>query len=152
MSVATLQLAPGATGRATLTLPSPSGTSSGVYSVGVAVSDAANLVHGASATGTYTVLAGDTTPPTAPGAPVAKVKGRSVYLSWSPTADNVGVAGYRVLPNGAVVATTAGQSWADGTVVSGSTNTYWLVAFDAAGNASAPGGSVIVSAASAKGR
>ena len=80
---------------------------------------------------------GDTTPPTAPGAPtVTSLTSSSVGLSWTPSTDNVGVTSYHILRNGTDIASVAGTttSYTDNTVSPGTTYTYAVTAYDAAGN------------------
>jgi chitodextrinase len=81
---------------------------------------------------------GDTSPPSVPGnLAVTGTSSSSASLSWSPSSDNVGVAGYRVYRNGSQVGTTSGTTFTD-TGLSGSTRyTYTVAAYDSAGNASA---------------
>jgi chitodextrinase len=79
----------------------------------------------------------DSNPPTAPSALVATSPSVSrVDLSWTPGADDVGIAGYRIFRDGAEVGTTSATTWADLTVAAGTTYTYHVVAYDAALNAS----------------
>jgi hypothetical protein len=47
------------------------------------------------------------------------------------------VAGYRVYRNGVLVATVTSTKWNDNLSLNGSSRTYYVVAFDAAGNVSA---------------
>jgi hypothetical protein len=82
----------------------------------------------------------DRTPPTVPANVTAKANSAtSVTVGWSPSTDNVGVTGYDVYRNGAKTATVGGSttSWNDTSVSAGSTYTYAVDAFDAAGNISA---------------
>jgi len=78
-------------------------------------------------------LAGSATSPT------------SVALSWNAATDNVGVTGYDVYRDTALLVTLgpAALSFTD-TVVAGSTHTYTVDAFDAAGNHSAQSSAVTV--------
>ena len=101
-------------------------------------------MHDASSSGSYTVAAGDTVPPAAPTALAAAVRRKQVAVSWRPATDNVGVTGYRVLRNAVVTATTTATSWTDSAVPTGVPNTYSVVAFDAAGNTSAPSNAATV--------
>jgi cellulose 1,4-beta-cellobiosidase len=78
--------------------------------------------------------ASDSEPPTIPAGLTASVKRKQVNLSWQPASDNVGVAGYRVRRDGAVVATVSNPSHVDRGGVAGSV--YSVSAFDAAGNES----------------
>ena len=57
-----------------------------------------------------------------------------IDLSWTASTDNVAVTGYRVTRNGAVIATIPGTSYADTGRAQGTTYTYVVAAFDAAGN------------------
>jgi len=80
---------------------------------------------------------GDTQPPTTPGNLVATPSGStSIALSWSASTDNVGVSGYRVSRNGSQVATVSGTTWTDSGLAVGTSYTYSVVAYDAAGNVS----------------
>jgi hypothetical protein len=97
---------------------------------------------------TYTPAEGkvDTTPPTQPqGLTATAVGPTQVDLSWSASSDDVGVTGYTVRRDGAVIATTAGTvtSYADTGLTPATTYSYTVDAFDAAGNhssQSAPAG------------
>ncbi len=82
-----------------------------------------------------TAGAADTTAPSAPsGLTGAGVEGGFVDLRWTAATDNVGVAGYQVLRNGAVVASVTSTSHRDSGLAAGSTYRYAVRAFDAAGN------------------
>lgn len=143
-SVSSLQLAPGATGVARWSVTSPTTALSGTYGLTAYASDTADAIHSASANGTYSVMAGDTFPPTAPENLSAKIKGRQVNLSWQAAADNVGVTYYRVWRDGVGLGNVTGTSWTDVGVVSGMAYTYFVTAHDAAGNSSEPSSSVLV--------
>jgi hypothetical protein len=66
-------------------------------------------------------------------------------LSWNQSTDDVGVAGYRVLRNGAFQAlVTNGTTYADNTVQAGRSYTYTVSALDAAGNQSAQSAPLVV--------
>jgi chitodextrinase len=82
----------------------------------------------------------DWTAPTTPGGLTAVNGTGNVSLSWNASTDNVGVAGYTVYRNGSSLATVSGatQAYTDTTVTSGTTYTYAVDAFDAAGNHSSP--------------
>jgi hypothetical protein len=82
----------------------------------------------------------DTTPPTTPGNVTATATGStSVKVSWSASTDNVGVAGYRLYRNGALLTTVAASalSYVDNSDSPSTQYSYTVQAFDAAGNASA---------------
>jgi gametolysin peptidase M11 len=77
----------------------------------------------------------DTTPPSAPAALKAQTAaGPSVKLSWSGASDNAGVAGYRVFRNGRAIATTGEASYSDAAVSAADSFTYFVRAYDGAGN------------------
>jgi fibronectin type 3 domain-containing protein len=88
-----------------------------------------------------TITIADTTPPTAPGTPVAQpVSGspQTMALSWSPSTDNIGVTGYNLYRNGTLLlAGVSGTSALDTTATDVTTYTYTVTALDAAGNVSA---------------
>lgn len=66
------------------------------------------------------------------------VSSSRIDVSWSASSDNVGVTGYRVTRNGALVATTTATSFSDTGLNPQTTYSYTVTAFDAAGNSSAP--------------
>ena len=82
---------------------------------------------------------GDTEAPTPPGALTATAQSSTrVDLSWTASTDNVGVTGYAVTRDGLALASTngTGTTFADTAVQPGTTYTYTVRAFDAAGNLS----------------
>jgi hypothetical protein len=83
----------------------------------------------------------DDEPPTGPESLAATaVSSTRIELTWPPASDNVGIAGYEVRRDGTVIASLGGavNSRSD-TGLSPSTDyAYEVMAFDAAGNASAP--------------
>ena len=98
------------------------------------------------------VVQSDAQPPTAPAGLTATVAQDNVQLSWTASSDNVGVAGYRVYrssssgytPGPGFLLATVGSSptsYTDANVQPGPWY-YRLIAFDAAGNASAPSAEV----------
>ncbi|MFJ8577791.1 glycoside hydrolase family 9 protein [Micromonospora sp. NPDC093277] len=97
----------------------------------------------------------DTTPPTAPGTPTASAIGPNGFtLAWGPATDNVGVTGYRVYrrtgSTDALVTTVTGTTYAVTGLTPATAYTYYVVAVDAAGNASAPSPTVTVTTAPAQ--
>jgi hypothetical protein len=81
--------------------------------------------------------AGDIAPPSAPGGLAAEVAGPTrIELSWSASADDVGVAGYDVYRDGVAIAQLppGATSYSDTGVAHGATYRYAVDAFDAAGN------------------
>ena len=126
---------------------SPSGTTSFLLT-------ATNSAGSATAQVTVAVNAGgggggggDGQAPTAPTITSANVVTiNQVDLAWSASTDNVGVTGYQVIRDGAVIATTAGnqRSFTDWTVTYNNTYTYNVRAYDASGNYSVNSNSVSV--------
>lgn len=91
----------------------------------------------------------DLTPPTAPtnlAATTAAVSATtsSVTLSWSPATDNIGIAGYDLFRDNSKIVTVTTTGYLDAAVSSGVTHTYFLIAFDAAGNRSPASNTVSV--------
>jgi chitodextrinase len=79
----------------------------------------------------------DTTPPTAPANLTATaVSPSQVNLSWNSSTDNVGVAGYKVYRDGVFLASASTTSYSDTTVQAGTSHSYTVFAYDAAGNIS----------------
>ena len=128
-------------------LASPAGTPfedatvspSTTYAYTVVALDAAGNASAPAAAGVVTTPAApDLEPPAAPtGLSAVALGGELVRLAWTAPADNVGVAGYRVLRDDAEIGTSAAPAFDDATVSAGLTYTYAVVALDAAGNASA---------------
>ncbi len=91
---------------------------------------------GCTVTGPVTPPPADTTAPSTPANLTASVVGTTANLAWTASTDAVGVTGYRVSRNGALLpGTVAGTSFADVGLVAG-TYTYTVAALDAAGNVS----------------
>lgn len=85
----------------------------------------------------------DTTPPSAPGSfRTTSLTKSKVTFAWNASTDAVGVAGYRVYRNGVLQATVTGLTWSQSR--QRTSMTYWVVAFDAAGNVSGQSNSVVV--------
>jgi chitodextrinase len=116
---------------------------SATYSYQVRAEDAAGNVSGPSTA--VVVTTPDTTAPVAPTGLSGSAAGATqVSLSWNASADNVGVAGYRIFRDGAEIGTSTATSYADTGVEPGSTHGYQVRAYDGAGNASGPSNSVSV--------
>jgi cellulose 1,4-beta-cellobiosidase len=82
---------------------------------------------------------GDTTPPSTPtNVSVSGTTSSSVSLKWSPSTDNVGVAGYDVYRGSTLAGTTTGTSFTDSGLTASTQYSYTVVAYDAAGNVSPP--------------
>ena len=79
----------------------------------------------------------DSTPPIAPPGLNAIGNGPdSIICFWSPSTDDVGVAGYRISRDGSPIDTITTTSFTDRGLASSTTYTYAVVAYDAAGNTS----------------
>ncbi len=90
---------------------------------------------------------GDAIPPTAPtGLSTTAATGTSVSLTWNASTDNVGVTGYGVYRDGTLVSTASGTSYAAGGLTCGTSYTFSVDAYDAAGNRSAQTSVVAASA------
>ncbi|MFF2481266.1 discoidin domain-containing protein [Paenibacillus sp. NPDC058071] len=80
----------------------------------------------------------DTQPPSIPAGLTATAASSSlINLAWQPSTDNVGVTGYDIYRNGALIASTAQTSYADNGLTPSTSYTYTVVAKDGAGNSSA---------------
>jgi chitodextrinase len=89
--------------------------------------------------------AADTAAPTVPtGLAATASTATSVSLGWNSSSDNVAVAGYGVYRNGTLIATTLGTSYTVAALSCGTSYTFSVDAYDAAGNRS---GQVSLSAA-----
>lgn len=106
---------------------------------------AAKTTAGQCTTGNQPPPPPDTTPPSAPTNLTASApNSSSVNLSWGPSTDNVGVAGYKVYRGGSQITTTTKTNYTDSTVVGGQSYTYQVFAYDAAGNTSTSSNSATV--------
>jgi hypothetical protein len=89
--------------------------------------------------------AGDTVVPTTPADLTVAAQGTNqINLSWTASTDDVGISGYDIYRNSdedktfRKVATTTETSYGDSDVYDNTTFTYYIIANDAAGNASEP--------------
>ena len=81
---------------------------------------------------------GDTIAPTTPSNMTTLLSGTTqVAIDWSNSTDNVGVTGYQVYRDGALVATSPTSWFVDSGLGASTTHTYQIRAIDAAGNRSA---------------
>src|SRR5205807_10201841 len=117
----------------------------GTVAVGISSTNKDAAIYGSTESGAstapelvVTAAPGDTTAPSVPGTTAATAASPTrVELSWAASTDNVGVAGYRILRDGTPIGTSATPSYADDGVAAGSTHSYTVTAYDAAGNESA---------------
>jgi hypothetical protein len=130
---ATITLAPGASGTATLSVTAPAGAGSGSYAI--TAGTAADSAHAAAtATGTFWI---DTAAPSAPTNLRASVKGPKVTLSWTAATDNnggSGVARYEIRRGTTLAGTSSSTTYSDSP--GNGTHSYTVVAIDGAGNVS----------------
>lgn len=127
---------------------SDTGIAAGVWYYKVTAQDGAGNVGPASAEASATVSA-DTTPPSVPSGLQGVAGDTSVALTWDASTDNVAVAGYRIARNGTPLGPTSSPKFTDTGLTPASTYTYTVLAYDAAGNESAPSEPVTVTTATA---
>ena len=90
-----------------------------------------------------TPVAPDVTPPSKPLSLQALLAGTSqLALNWAAATDDVGVTGYRVYRDRALVATVSTAHYLDSGLAARSSHSYQVVALDAAGNVSAASASL----------
>jgi chitodextrinase len=79
----------------------------------------------------------DTQAPSVPTNLAARaVSSSQINLSWTASTDNVGVAGYRIYRDGALIATTQSPSYSNTGLTASTSYTYNVAAYDAKGNVS----------------
>jgi hypothetical protein len=84
---------------------------------------------------------GDQTPPTAPQNPIALSNSpNAVVVTWESATDDTAIAGYRIYQNGSLTGTVASSAnqYAVNGLSASTTYSFYIVAFDAAGNISSP--------------
>jgi hypothetical protein len=91
----------------------------------------------------------DSLAPTPPASPALTMSSGKPKLSWNPSTDNIGVAGYIINRStdgtlGPEVARTLAMPWVDSTVAAGTTYIYQIEAYDVAGNVSLASSSLTV--------
>jgi chitodextrinase len=120
------------------------------YSYCVAAYDADGNVS--SQCGAVSASTTDGTAPSIPaGLQATVVSSTQVDLSWTGSTDNVGVTGYRVYRNGSQVGTASGTSFSDTGLTAGTTYSYRVAAYDAAGNVSSQCAAVSATTTAASG-
>src|SRR5207248_9017066 len=93
-------------------------------------------------TAPLSVTYADTTAPSAPTNLKLTPGYKRIALSWGASVDNVGVAGYYIYRNARKIATVSGTSYTNTGLVSGTTYSYDLIAYDGAWNQSAASATV----------
>ncbi|HSS05201.1 MAG TPA: galactose oxidase-like domain-containing protein [Solirubrobacterales bacterium] len=124
------------------------GVPAGAWYYKVTAEDAAGNVGPASAEAPATVTL-DTAPPSVPAGLKGSAGNTSALLAWSASTDNVGVAGYRVLRNGAPIGTAPSTGFTDTGLTPSTAYTYAVAAYDAAGNESVPSAPIAVTTSAA---
>ncbi|MEA2448402.1 MAG: hypothetical protein QOG63_334, partial [Thermoleophilaceae bacterium] len=105
------------------------------FSAGGVSITASAVTPGLATVGVIVGATADTEAPTAPAGVHAEVSGTTVALGWSPSSDDVGVAGYRVYRDYALAATVPAPGFVDADRAPGTSYRYQVAAYDAAGNA-----------------
>jgi chitodextrinase len=107
------------------------------YTYSIQAYDAAGNTSVAS-TGLPVSTLPDTTAPTVPSGLVSPSQTtNSINLSWSPSTDNVGVAGYKIFRDGVQVGTSTTTSFTSTGLTQNTSYSFTVAAYDAAGNTSA---------------
>jgi chitodextrinase len=119
-------------------------TASTTYSYAVSAYDGAgNESPGSASVSVATAAAPDSVAPSAPsGLSVTSTASTEVGLSWSPSTDDVAVAGYTVYRDGTQVGTTTATTFTDTGLTPATAYSYTVSALDGAGNTSAPSSAV----------
>ena len=86
----------------------------------------------------------DTTPPSTPTGLAGTPGDRRAALSWTPASDDVAVVGYRIYRDGTPVGEATLTSYVDIDLTNGTSYSYRVTAFDAAGNESSQSSAVSV--------
>ena len=99
---------------------------------------ATNIGGSVTAQATVTVTQ-DPAPPSVPtNLTATAISNNSIQLGWTPSMDNVAVAGYRIYRGGVQVGTSTTASYTDTGLLPSTGYTYTVAAYDAAGKVSAP--------------
>ncbi len=107
------------------------------YNYAVVAFDAAGNRSAATLISATTDPAPDIQAPTPPTSLLsAALSETSIQLSWTASTDNIGVSGYEISRDGAVILTVSSTDYTDDSVHAGATYAYSVVALDAAGNRS----------------
>jgi chitodextrinase len=124
----------------TLTYSDATASPSTAYTYTVDAFDAAGNHSAQSAPAGVTTPGPDTQAPSVPSGLTANAASATkVNLAWQASTDNVGVTGYTIYRNGAVLTTVSGTTltYSDATASPSTAYSYTVDAFDAAGNHSA---------------
>lgn len=108
---------------------------------GNANGSAVTYAYDAAGNRTQTTSKSESIAPSVPtGLSATAVSPTQINLSWSASTDTggSGVAGYRIYRDGSQIGTSAATSYSDPSLTNGTTYSYRVAAYDAAGNISAP--------------
>ena len=90
-----------------------------------------------------TLSSSDTQAPTVPaGVSAQAISSSQINLSWTASTDNIGVTGYRIYRNGALIGASAITSYSNTGLSASTAYTYRVSAYDAAGNVSSQSSSI----------
>jgi len=90
------------------------------------------------------VVLEDTQAPTAPANLVASGSSSTqINLTWTASTDNVGVSGYQIFRNGVLAGTSPVPSYSDTGLAAATSYSYYIRAYDAAMNYSAPSNTAV---------
>ncbi|MNU96443.1 Mannan endo-1,4-beta-mannosidase precursor [compost metagenome] len=109
-----------------------------------AIDAAGNISSPSNAVSVKTKDSNDKTPPTAPAGLTAVAVITTANLTWSPSTDNIGVAGYNVYKDGGKAGSSTTTSYTATGLVGKTSYTFTVKAFDDAGNESAASNAVTV--------
>jgi len=101
---------------------------------------------------TVNIVAGvaDTQAPTAPtGLAASSVTSTTATLSWTSSTDNVAVTGYNVYKDGTLLGTSTGTTYSVTGLTASTSYSFYVTAYDAAGNVSSASSSVSVNTSAA---
>ncbi|HEY9051917.1 MAG TPA: fibronectin type III domain-containing protein [Gammaproteobacteria bacterium] len=121
------------------------------YTYVVLAFDAANNTASSNSLLVNTPSPADTTAPTAPGnlRTSSTPTQTQVSLIWDASTDNIGVAYYRVYRNSTQISQTTNTTYIDSSVAAGTSYSYTVRAYDAAGNFTASSALQVSTAAAA---
>lgn len=153
LSSTTLQIAPGESRVATMTVTSADTGTEGFHEIIITAIHNNDADLSASAMATY-VIEPDTSDTEAPSVPTglsAGITKKQINLTWNQSSDNVGVTGYRIWRDGVILAETPDNSYADRAISDNIAYQYTIDAYDASGNISAQSEPVLAGRIKSKG-